>query len=76
VRSLITTLRQGPEPVGQHSSGDDNITKTCHVSALAANSIRIGGATSRCTELAAADADYAAGNTISGEELRRRYGLS
>ncbi|MDN4517179.1 hypothetical protein QYF68_04985 [Mycolicibacterium austroafricanum] len=27
-------------------------------------------------ELAAADADYAAGNTISGEELRRRYGLS
>lgn len=27
-------------------------------------------------ELAAANADYAAGNTISGEELRRRYGLS
>ncbi len=27
-------------------------------------------------ELAIADADYAAGNTISGEELRRRYGLS
>lgn len=27
-------------------------------------------------ELAVADADYAAGNTISGEELRRRYGLS
>jgi hypothetical protein len=26
-------------------------------------------------ELAVADADYAAGNTISGEELRRRYGL-
>jgi hypothetical protein len=27
-------------------------------------------------ELAVADADYAAGNTISGEDLRRRYGLS
>ena len=27
-------------------------------------------------ELAAADADYASGNTISGEELRRRHGLS
>lgn len=27
-------------------------------------------------ELAAAEADYAAGNTISGEELRRRFGLS
>ena len=27
-------------------------------------------------ELAAADADYAAGNTVSGEELRRRHGLS
>ena len=26
-------------------------------------------------KLAVADADYAAGNTISGEELRRRYGL-
>ena len=26
-------------------------------------------------ELAAAEADYAAGNTISGEEVRRRYGL-
>jgi hypothetical protein len=28
------------------------------------------------TELAGADADYASGNTISGEQLRRRYGLS
>jgi len=27
-------------------------------------------------ELATADAEYAAGQTISGEELRRRYGLS
>ncbi|WP_243703349.1 hypothetical protein [Mycobacterium marinum] len=27
-------------------------------------------------ELAIADADYAAGNTISGEALRRRYGLT
>lgn len=27
-------------------------------------------------ELAQADADYAAGNTVTGEELRRRYGLS
>jgi hypothetical protein len=27
-------------------------------------------------ELAAADADYASGNTLSGGELRRRYGLS
>lgn len=27
-------------------------------------------------ELAAADAEYAAGQTVSGEELRRRYGLS
>lgn len=27
-------------------------------------------------ELATADADYAAGNTISGDELRRRFGLS
>lgn len=26
-------------------------------------------------ELAAADVDYAAGDTISGEELRRRFGL-
>lgn len=26
-------------------------------------------------ELAQADADYAAGNTVSGEDLRRRYGL-
>ena len=26
-------------------------------------------------ELAAADVDYAAGDAISGEELRRRYGL-
>jgi hypothetical protein len=27
-------------------------------------------------ELAAADDDYASGNTVSGEELRRRHGLS
>jgi hypothetical protein len=27
-------------------------------------------------ELAAADADYASGNTVSGEELWRRHGLS
>jgi antitoxin YefM len=27
-------------------------------------------------ELAQADVDYAAGNAISGDELRRRYGLS
>lgn len=27
-------------------------------------------------ELAQADADFAAGKTLSGEELRRRYGLS
>lgn len=27
-------------------------------------------------ELAQADADFAAGETVSGEELRRRYGLS
>lgn len=27
-------------------------------------------------ELAKADAEYAAGETVSGEELRRRYGLS
>lgn len=27
-------------------------------------------------ELAAADADFAAGNTASGDEVRRRYGLS
>lgn len=27
-------------------------------------------------ELAQADADFAAGNTIGGEELRRRYGLA
>jgi len=27
-------------------------------------------------ELAAADADYASGNTVSGEELRRRHALS
>lgn len=27
-------------------------------------------------ELAQADAEYAAGETVSGEELRRRYGLS
>jgi antitoxin YefM len=26
-------------------------------------------------ELAQADADYAKGNTVSGEDLRRRYGL-
>jgi prevent-host-death family protein len=26
--------------------------------------------------LAQADADYAAGNTVGGEELRRRYGLT
>jgi antitoxin YefM len=26
-------------------------------------------------ELAQADADYAAGNTVSGADLRRRYGL-
>jgi len=26
-------------------------------------------------ELAQADADYAAGNTVTGEELRKRYGL-
>jgi hypothetical protein len=26
-------------------------------------------------ELAQADADYAAGNTISGEDVRERYGL-
>jgi antitoxin YefM len=26
-------------------------------------------------ELAQADADYAAGNTISGDEIRQRYGL-
>jgi prevent-host-death family protein len=26
-------------------------------------------------ELAQADADYAAGNTISGEEIRKRHGL-
>lgn len=27
-------------------------------------------------ELAQADADYAAGNTVSGEDIRRRYGLT
>ena len=27
-------------------------------------------------ELAQADTDFAAGNTVSGEELRRRFGLS
>ncbi|HPX38219.1 MAG: type II toxin-antitoxin system Phd/YefM family antitoxin [Mycobacterium sp.] len=27
-------------------------------------------------ELAQADADYAAGKTVTGEDLRRRYGLS
>ena len=27
-------------------------------------------------DLTAADADYASGNTVSGEELRRRHGLS
>ena len=27
-------------------------------------------------ELRQADADYAAGDTVSGEELRRRYGLT
>lgn len=27
-------------------------------------------------ELPQADADYAAGNTISGEEIRKRYGLT
>jgi antitoxin YefM len=27
-------------------------------------------------ELAQADADFAAGNSVSGDELRRRYGLS
>lgn len=27
-------------------------------------------------ELNQADADYAAGNTITGEDLRKRYGLS
>jgi PHD/YefM family antitoxin component YafN of YafNO toxin-antitoxin module len=27
-------------------------------------------------ELAKADAEYAAGETVSGEELSRRYGLS
>jgi Antitoxin Phd_YefM, type II toxin-antitoxin system len=26
-------------------------------------------------ELAQADADYAAGNTVTGEEIRKRYGL-
>ncbi len=26
-------------------------------------------------ELAQADADYAAGNTVSGEQIRQRYGL-
>jgi antitoxin YefM len=26
-------------------------------------------------ELAQADADYAAGNTVSGEQIRKRYGL-
>lgn len=26
-------------------------------------------------DLAQADADYAAGNTVTGEEIRRRYGL-
>ena len=26
-------------------------------------------------ELAQADADYAAGNTVSGDDIRRRYGL-
>jgi len=27
-------------------------------------------------ELAQADADYAAGKTVTGDDLRRRYGLS
>ena len=27
-------------------------------------------------ELKQADADYAAGNTVSGEEIRERYGLT
>lgn len=31
---------------------------------------------SAAAELAAADADYASGNTVTGEELRHRYGLS
>ncbi|WP_216616939.1 antitoxin VbhA family protein [Mycolicibacterium fortuitum] len=41
---------------------------------LAAGRITIDEYTSQV--LKAADADYAAGNTISGEELRTRYGLT
>lgn len=41
---------------------------------LAAGQITIDEYTSQV--LKAADADYAAGNTISGEELRTRYGLT
>ncbi len=63
---IIRITRHGRTAAVLMSADDlDSLQETLHA-------LRIPGLVD---ELAQADADYAAGNTVSGEELRRRYGL-
>ena len=63
---IIRITRHGRTAAVLMSADDlDSLQETLHA-------LRIPGLVD---ELAQADADYAAGNTVSGEDLRRRYGL-
>ena len=63
---IIRITRHGRAAAVLMSADDlDSLHETLHA-------LRIPGLVD---ELAQADTDYAAGNTVSGEELRRRYGL-
>ena len=66
-REMIRITRHGRTAAVLMSADDlDSLHETLHA-------LRTPGL---IDDLAQADADYAAGNTVSGEELRRRYGLS
>jgi prevent-host-death family protein len=63
---IIQITRHGRVAAVIMSADDlDSLNETLHA-------LRTAGVVD---ELAQADADYAAGNTVSGEDLRRRYGL-
>ncbi len=64
---IIQITRHGRAAAVLMSADDlDSLNETLHA-------LRTPGV---LDELHQADSDYAAGNTISGEELRNRYGLS
>ena len=64
---IIQITRHGrPAAVIMSADDLDSLHETLHA-------LRTPGL---AAELSQADADYAAGNTITGEEIRRRYGLT